>query len=433
MPVTPVIIDPVGFSQQGPSGSVIGASVPNPFMFQKGGFLYEVLEDNVGPFANHRIGVWKSNLDGTGRVRMDTANQPATNIGSMAVNSRSDSTLLDIAFQAGTTTNVYTISFETASDTYGPQSPVSTFVPVGGLVGMNFQTYRRGADLYLVGGLQIGGFDRLVYAKLSAGAWAALVQILPPGNPNNADLMSLTLDESTGIVYMYINLVSQPWAGFILLDATDTPGTLRVLDASTGDAQYLIDTDRVDTRIIGGKLTSVWCDFDPITNNARANYLEATPLTDPTVFTATNIWTDSDPNPFSNFGAIALSNGQGWLIGTSAGTTTNPPNGFMGLLLTGVASAANGVTSAFWLRTLSPPSTPVTAQLYTSALVAGTWTAATLVYDYFANPVPGYTPLDFGGGALQRLQAFIGVAAPPPSPMGRIIPKFIKPRSELAE
>lgn len=431
MPLTSVVIDTVNFGEQGPSGPQGGQTCQNKFMFESFGFLYQVYHDNdLGTLpASTAIGIWKSNLDGSNAVRMDVANQPNSDSGFvMGACSLEGSPFIDIVFSAGNngfgSANIYVISFDTTPgvDAY---TSVSTALSSGNAFALNVGSgvgiFRRAnGDIYFVTGSdQASGSSRLTFYKLSAGVWSAATEMLPAGATNNCNFLNgLVHDQVSGFVYMimylpnYVTGAGIGWEAFIWLDDTDTPGTLTVFD--TGTIQYLYDTDRVDLKIIADKLCGVWCDFDPTTFVPRANYLEISPLNSPSSFVNTNIWTDTDTsnNIEARDGAIGLSNGDSFTLGTSGFLATPPPpfpqgypGNMAGLILPNAPAPAVNVTCAFWIKDSQSLSPEFVAQIWGSTLVSGVWSTPTIIYDFVTNPPAGYTAGNHHEGPLERLQA----------------------------
>lgn len=451
---TPIIVDTTNFGQQGPPGPNNGVTCQNPFMFVKNGFLYQVLVDNYNPGTDviRYIGVWKSSLDGSGMTRMDVANQPKWVDSRMTsfktsfmltANSRADSPIIDIAVSTDPVSSsygVYIYTFDTTpgQDKYSSTSPylaAAPYVSIGLQInnGNGWGIFRnRGGDRYLVtnADLLVGAANRprLVYYKLpnGAGSWNAPVEMMPAGNPNDSDFLPGTvIDESSDIIYMipffelYVTVNGEGWCGFISLDTnTDTVGSLTIFDS--GDIQYLYDTDRVDMKIINGKVRGVWCDFDPVSFLGRANYFEASSTPNPSSFSVANIWTDPGIDPRTDefldagWGAILLSNGTSLSLGTAGylidgSPFPGVPDNLGGLLLpNAITPPAAGTTCAFWVRYTSsqPPFIPVhVAQAWGSALVGGVWTTPAVIYDLVANPPAGYTVGNNSEGAMERMQA----------------------------
>ena len=123
---SPILIDPTNFAH----ARGAGFDQPNPYLFVKNGFLYEVLVDFTVP----QLDVWKSALDGSGRVRCDAAHHPPAGTSpwdsgnaQYFAYSRQDSTKIGICFatsNTGVTARIIKfVEFDAGNDQYGTYSP----------------------------------------------------------------------------------------------------------------------------------------------------------------------------------------------------------------------------------------------------------------------------------------------------------------------
>lgn len=317
---TPTLIDAVDFSRQ-------SATEINPFLFVKGGYIYEVLLGNGATTVN----IFKSAANGTTSAVLDSANAPVVSNSSFVCYSAPASSVITIAYKFGFFVAI--VDFDTATDTYGMPSVSAINQAFTNGTGV---FYRESNSTYYVFRANSLSLD---YITMTAGVWSAPVAMTAAQTGAGQALFYTAYDPASGIATLFYLIGGNLTA--ITLSAADVVGTPVTIGARP---QW------VDAVIRAGVLYFVWVD-------------------------------DTGQIVYYSTGTVAAS------PTFAAPATLESVGGSVALSYPAIAFDGSGVLTAFWVN-IDNSSPPGVDEIDYSQLVAAVWTAPDVFYDAVANPPP---------------------------------------------